>query len=83
MKQKCGLAKSQGLLSILQGLVKTILQGMQKGKRGNKQKKRWEDSIKEWIWMDLLLQLMQDQVKRDSSKVIHSSPMALQDYGLN
>ena len=31
--------------------VKTILQGTVKGKRG-RQKKKWEDNIKEWTGMD-------------------------------
>ena len=35
------------------GLAKTILQGTVKGKRrSGRQKKRWEDNIKEWIGMD-------------------------------
>ena len=35
------------------GLAKTILQGTVKGKRkGGRQKKRWEDNIKEWTGMD-------------------------------
>ena len=34
------------------GLVKTILQGTVKGKRkSGRQKKRWEDNIKEWTGM--------------------------------
>ena len=33
------------------GLAKTILQGTRKRKRG-RQKKRWEDNIKEWTGMD-------------------------------
>ena len=36
------------------GLAKTILQGTVKGKRKRgRQKKRWEDNIKEWTGMDL------------------------------
>ena len=35
------------------GLAKTILQGTVKGKRKRgRQKKRWEDNIKEWTGMD-------------------------------
>ena len=35
------------------GLAKTILQGKMKGqRRRGRQKKRWEDNIKEWTGMD-------------------------------
>ena len=42
-----------GHVSRSSGLAKTILQGTMKGKRKRgKQKKRWEDNIKEWTGMD-------------------------------
>ena len=42
-----------GHVSRSSGLAKTILQGTVKGKRkGGRQKKRWEDNIKEWTGMD-------------------------------
>ena len=42
-----------GHVSRSSGLAKTILQGTVKGKRKMvRQKKRWEDSIKEWTGMD-------------------------------
>ena len=42
-----------GHVSRSSGLAKTILQGTVKGKRKrDKQKKRWEDNIKEWTGMD-------------------------------
>ena len=42
-----------GHVSRFSGLAKTILQGTVKGKRKNcRQKKRWEDNIKEWTGMD-------------------------------
>ena len=42
-----------GHVSRSSGLVKTILQGTVKGKRKiGRQKKRWEDNIKEWTGMD-------------------------------
>ena len=42
-----------GHVSRSSGLAKTILQGTVKGKRKRgRQKKRWEDSIKEWTGMD-------------------------------
>ena len=40
-----------GHVSMSSGLAKTILQGTVKRKRG-RQKKRWEDNIKEWTGMD-------------------------------
>ena len=33
-------------------LVKAILQGIVEGKRRDRQKKRWEDNIKEWTGID-------------------------------
>ena len=42
-----------GHVSMSSGLAKTILQGTVKGKRKRgRQKKRWEDNIKEWTGMD-------------------------------
>ena len=42
-----------GYVSRSSGLAKTILQGTVKGKRKRgRQKKRWEDNIKEWTGMD-------------------------------
>ena len=42
-----------GHVSRSSGLAKTILQGTVKGKRKRgRQKKRWEDNIKEWTGMD-------------------------------
>ena len=42
-----------GHVSRSSGLAKTILQGTVKGKRKrSRQKKRWEDNIKEWTGMD-------------------------------
>ena len=44
-----------GYISRYSGLAKTILQGTLKGKRGRgRQKKRWEDNIREWTEMDFL-----------------------------
>ena len=41
-----------GHVSRSSGLAKTILQGTVKGQRkGDRQKKRWEDNIKEWTGM--------------------------------
>ena len=42
-----------GHVSRSSGLAKTILQGTVKGQRKRgRQKKRWEDNIKEWTGMD-------------------------------
>ena len=49
-----------GHVSRSSGLAKTILQDTVKGKRKRgRQKKRWEDNIKEWKGMDLPSQLGQ------------------------
>ena len=40
-----------GHVSRSSGVAKTIVQGTVKGKRG-RQKKRWEDNIKEWTGID-------------------------------
>ena len=40
-----------GHISRSSGMVKTILQGTVKGARRGRQKKRWEDNIKEWTGM--------------------------------
>ena len=43
-----------GHASMSSGLAKTILQGTVNGKRRGRQKKRWEDNIKEWTGMDFV-----------------------------
>ena len=44
-----------GHISRSSGLAKTILQSTMKGKRiRGRQKKRWEDNIKEWTGMDFV-----------------------------
>ena len=40
-----------GHISRSSGMAKTILQGTVKGARRGRQKKRWEDNIKEWTGM--------------------------------
>ena len=50
-----------GHVSRSSGLAKTILQGTVKGKRKKgRQKKRWEDNIKEWTGMDFASSTGQD-----------------------
>ena len=42
-----------GQVSHLSGLAKTILQGtMKEGRRQGRQRKRWEDNIREWTGLD-------------------------------
>ena len=41
-----------GHVSRSSGLAKTILEGTVKGKKRCRQKKRWEDNIKDWTGMD-------------------------------
>ena len=41
-----------GHVSMSSCLAKTILQGPVKGKKRDRQEKRWEDNIKEWTGMD-------------------------------
>ena len=49
----CMVLRWFGHVSRSSGLAKTILQGTVKGKRKRgRQKKRWEDNIKEWTGMD-------------------------------
>ena len=58
MTNSCSLVKKRklrwfGHVSRSSGLAKTILQGTVKGKRKRgRQKRRWEDNIKEWTGMD-------------------------------
>ena len=47
------LSQGHGYVSRSFGIAKTILQGTVQGKRRKgRQKKRWEDNIKEWTGMD-------------------------------
>ena len=43
-----------GHISRSSGSAKTILQDTVKGKRRDRQKKRWEDNIKEWTRIDFV-----------------------------
>ena len=45
--------KWNGRVSRLSGLAKTILQGTVKGgRRRGRQKKRWEDNVREWTGLE-------------------------------
>ena len=41
-----------GHVSRSSGLAKTILQGTVKGRRQGRQRKRWEDNIREWTGLE-------------------------------
>ena len=58
-----------GHVSRSSGLAKTILQGTVKGKRG-RQKKRWEDNIKEWTEWTLPAQLGQLKTGQDGKGLL-------------
>ena len=52
VKKRCKL-KQYGHVSCSSGLAKTILQGTVKGgRRQGRQKKRWEDKIREWTGLE-------------------------------
>ena len=60
-----------GHVSRSSGLAKTILQGTVKGKRKRgRQKKRWEDNIKEWTGMDFPAQLRQLKTCQDGKGLL-------------
>ena len=60
-----------GHVSRSSGLAKTILQGTVKEKRKRgRQKKRWEDNIKEWTRMDLPAQLGQLKTGQDGKGLL-------------
>ena len=74
-----------GHVSRSSGLARTILQGTVKGKRKRgRQKKRWEDNIKEWTGMDFAssTRAAEKQVKmeRDCCKFICGAPTTSQGY---
>ena len=73
-----------GHVSRSSGLAKTILQGTVKGKRKRgRQKKRWEDSIKEWTGMDFASSTRAAENRsRDCCKFICGAPMTSQGYGI-
>ena len=68
-----------GHVSRSSSLAKTILQGTVKGKRKRgRQKKRWEDNIKEWPAQ--LGQLKQVKMERDCCEIICGAPTTFQGY---
>ena len=75
-----------GHVSRSSGLAKTILQGTVKGKRKRgRQKKRWEDNIKEWTEMDFASSTRAAEnrsMERDCCKFICGTPTTFQGYGI-
>ena len=69
-----------GHVSRSSGLAKTILQGTVKGKR-KRQKKRWEDNIKEWAGMDFASSTGAAE-NMTKWKEICGVPTTAQGYGL-
>ena len=60
-----------GHVSRSSGLAKTILQGTVKGKRKRgRQKKRWEDNIKEWTGMDFAISVMVAKTGQDGKGLL-------------
>ena len=58
------------------GLAKTILQGTVNGKRkGGRQKKRWEDNIKEWRGMDFASSTRAAENKTKWKGIVVNSPV--------
>ena len=63
-------------------LAKTTLQGILKGKRRGRQKKRWEDNIGEWTRMDFA-KAAENKVDRGGYKVICGAPTIFQCDEIN
>ena len=75
-----------GHVSRSAGLAKTILQDTVKEKRKlDRQKKRWEDNIKEWTGMDIASSTRAAKMvkmKRDCCEFIHGGPTTFQGHGM-
>ena len=52
-----------------------------KGIKRGRQKKRWEDNIKEWTGMDFASS-KQDKMERDCCEFIYGAPTTFQGYGI-
>ena len=77
-----------GRMSRSSGLAKTILQGRVQGKRTRgRQKKRWEDNIKEWTWIDVVCstRAAEDSTrwKRGCCKVICGATTTSEGYRID
>ena len=75
-----------GHVSRLSGLAKTILQGTVKGgRRQGRQRKRWEDNIREWTGVEFgkaLRQWRTGKMEKTSCKIIFGAPTTLAVKGL-
>ena len=69
------------------GLAKTILQGVvQGGKRRGRQRKRWEDNVKEWTGLEWNILLRKAENRKEWRKLVVKStvaPNGQPDYGIN
>ena len=76
--------KLYGHVSRTTGMIKTILQGTVRGaRRRGRQRKRWENSIKEWTGMDFSqTQRAVDDRKKWRQVVTRSSVVPQRHYGL-
>ena len=67
-----------GHVSRSSGLAKTILQGTVKEKRKRgRQKKRWEDNIKEWTGMDFASSTKTAENRTRWNEIVANSPVVL------
>ena len=72
-----------GHVSRVSDLAKTILQGTVEGKRKRgRQKKRWEDNIKEWTGMDFASSTRAGQDGKGCCEFICGAPTTFLGYGI-
>ena len=73
---KNGKLRWYGHISRSSGMAKTILQGTVKGaRRRGRQKKRWEDNIKEWMGMGFGNSLRASEDKEGWKGIVAMSPV--------
>ena len=59
------------------GLAKTILQGtIRRGRKRGRQKKRWEDNIKEWTGLELSDTLRKAESREEWRELVAKTPVA-------
>ena len=64
------------------GLAKTTLQGtVQGGRRRGRQRKRWEDNIKEWTGLEWSIILWKAENGEEWRKLVGKSPVVSQTTG--
>ena len=61
------------------GLAKTILQGtVKRGRRRGRQKKRWEDNIREWAGLEFdKPQIAVEKIEETGCEIICGAPVTL------